>query len=157
MARKSCASIAQCFARISVETQSRMRLQCTTSGRIAWLAAAASVAGVFSYWREPRGQRFAQGCQRDLRPTRDRFSRIEQRQIKRARRQSNQSPDHDAEEACRRQRRVLRLDSRSLATVRCNDHWQLAKHPIPSGKPVRATCALQNFLQNWRRKPHGLE
>jgi hypothetical protein len=46
--------------------------------------------------------------------------------------------------------------TRCLATVGRNDHWQLAKHPIPSGESIRAIGALQNFLQDWRRKPHGL-
>jgi hypothetical protein len=50
----------------------------------------------------------------------------------------------------------MRRAARSLATVGRNDHWQLAKNPIPTYKSIRAIRALQNLLQNWRRKPHGL-
>ena len=50
----------------------------------------------------------------------------------------------------------VRRAARSLAGVGCDDHWQLAKHPIPTGEPIRAICALQNLLQDRRRKPDGL-
>jgi hypothetical protein len=50
----------------------------------------------------------------------------------------------------------MRRAARSLSTVGRNDHWQLAKNPIPTYKSIRAIRALQNLLQNWRRKPHGL-
>ena len=46
--------------------------------------------------------------------------------------------------------------ARSLAGVGRDYHWQLAKHPIPTAEPIRAICALQNFLQDRRRKPDGL-
>ena len=50
----------------------------------------------------------------------------------------------------------VRRAARSLAGVGCDDHWQFAKHPIPSSEPVRAICSLQNLLQDRRRKPDGL-
>jgi hypothetical protein len=50
----------------------------------------------------------------------------------------------------------VRGTTRSLPTVGRSDHWQFPKRPIPTRKPIRAIRSLKNFLQNWRRKPHGL-
>ena len=49
----------------------------------------------------------------------------------------------------------VRCTARSLSGIGCDDHWQFAKHPIPTGEPIRAICSLQNFLQDGRRKPDG--
>jgi len=50
----------------------------------------------------------------------------------------------------------MRRAARGLATVGHNDHWQLAKHSIPPCESILAIRTLQDFLQDWRRKPHGL-
>ena len=49
----------------------------------------------------------------------------------------------------------VRRTPRSLSGVGCDDHWQFAKHPIPTAEPIRAICSLENFLQDRRRKPDG--
>jgi hypothetical protein len=36
----------------------------------------------------------------------------------------------------------VRCAARCLSGIWCDDHWQLAKHPIPAGEPIRAICAL---------------
>jgi hypothetical protein len=50
----------------------------------------------------------------------------------------------------------VRRVASSLATVGGNDHWQLAKNSIPTLESIWVICALQNLLQDRRRKPHGL-
>jgi hypothetical protein len=49
----------------------------------------------------------------------------------------------------------VRCAARSLSGVGRDDHWQFAKHPIPTSEPIWAICSLQNFLQDRRRKPDG--
>lgn len=46
--------------------------------------------------------------------------------------------------------------ARGLSGVGCDDHWQFAKHSIPSVEPIRAIRSLQNFLEDRRREPDRL-
>ena len=40
----------------------------------------------------------------------------------------------------------LRGTARGFSRVGCDDHGQFAKHPVPAAEPIRAVCALQDFL-----------
>jgi len=50
----------------------------------------------------------------------------------------------------------VRRAARSLSGVGCDEHWQLAKHSVPTSEPISAICSMQNLLQYRRRKPDGL-
>jgi hypothetical protein len=49
----------------------------------------------------------------------------------------------------------VRGTARGFSRVGCDDHRQFAKHPVPAAEPIRAVCALQDFLQDGGRKPDG--
>ena len=46
--------------------------------------------------------------------------------------------------------------ARGLSGVWCDDHWQFAKHSVPSVEPIRAIRSLEHFLQDRRCEPDRL-
>ncbi len=46
--------------------------------------------------------------------------------------------------------------ARGLSGIGRDDHWQFAEYSIPPREPIRASCSLQYFLQDRRRKPDRL-